>query len=195
MNQLQPQSVEINASAEPQILAFYLPTAEVAPNRSTLAFRRHPVLTLVCTGFVLYCLESLWSANGYWGREILWHWRAELLAGVLSLLKLVLWRTFRRWSRERVAREVRRKEYLLERELLLKQLVVPPKAPKRPATTIMIDYWASNLPQPLDGQESDQLPPEFLAPDALVLNFQLAAPVEADTRNNEAGHTDSNGHA
>ncbi len=176
-----PQSVEGKVFFEQQYFPVYGPSPLPIGKTAALfqAFRCHPVLSLLVLGVVCFCLESIWAAKGYVGSEFLLRWRCELLAGLLSILTLWLFCKFRRWGKDRSARAKRQQQYKQEIELLLRQGPIPAGSTHqiRPDELLLtIDYWLSGESVPISERHFDlaQLPDEFIAPDALVLNFQIA---------------------
>ena len=181
MNHIQPQSIESKVFFEPQFFPVYGPSPIPASKSAALrqAFHCHPLLSLLVIGVVLFCLATMWAAQGYGGSEFLLRWRCELLAGLFSILTGWLFCTFRRWGKDRRARAERRRHYEQEIELLLRQCKVPAESKhhiKPDEFLLTVDYWASGEAGPISERhfELAQLPDEFIAPDTLVLNFQIA---------------------
>lgn len=169
------QQPEIEATVPPQYFPIYGPTSRPDKQRTALtqALQRHPFMTLLLTGFALYCLHSIWAANGYWGGAMIYHWRCEISAGLLVSLTAWLFRTFRHWGQARVRRAERRQEYAQELAAFLQQNSIPPAKPREFA--LEIDAWVSQAPAHIiepDGTITE-LPDAQIAPDMLVLKFQL----------------------
>lgn len=141
--------------------------------------RHHLVASSLFAAFGLFCLGSWWAVNDFPGREGLTDWGCEILAGVLSLLVIVLSRTFRRWGLERAMMARARRER--NEELSALRQTPPPletgfesHAPHRDTIAITIEQWRSHVPAQLseDYLQRVQLPDEVLAPDALVLQVE-----------------------
>ncbi len=141
-------------------------------------WREHSLSVSVVGVFALFLLGSWWGAVDYPGAVALLIWRCELLAGILSLLTVFLLLTFRRWSQERAQRIIARRGSSEPGSILL--CTPPPLSdevplPAQPEFSVTIEHWKSHEPMPLSeaSMRIEQLPDEFLAPDALVLNFEM----------------------
>ncbi len=141
-------------------------------------WREHWLGSLLVAAFGLYLAGSWWAMYDYAGAPTLFAWRCEWLAGGLSLLTLFLFCKFRRWGRERVLQDAARRE---RSEEIKAWLCTPPPLPAsvqsspKQAFAITIEHWTSNAPTRLSEEHlrQAQLPDEFIAPDALVLNFEV----------------------
>lgn len=79
--------------------------------------RRHPILVLILIGLVIAGANSFRGFSEYWNTEILFTWRCEFLAAALFALTIQLFRTFRRWEKER--RRLRRRRVKVDRNVTL----------------------------------------------------------------------------
>jgi hypothetical protein len=145
-------------------------------------WREHSLSVSVVVIFGLFLLGSWWGAMDYPGANELLAWRCELLAGILSLLTISLFRTFRRWGQERAERVIsQRKSQREPSEMVNLLLCTPPPLsdempiPAQPEFSVTIEQWKSHAPTPMNEASIhiQQLPDEFIAPDALVLNFEM----------------------
>jgi hypothetical protein len=141
-------------------------------------WHKHLLSISVVGVFGLFLLGSRWGASDYPGATQLLKWRCELLAGVLSLLVLFLFRTFRRWGQERAQRVITQRKPSETINLLL--CTPPPLSddtsiPTQLEFSVNIEQWKSHAAMPLSEPyiRNEQLPDEFIAPDALVLNFEM----------------------
>jgi hypothetical protein len=174
--------LDTNAIFNQKVIPIYGPNPVVARRKVTIfyALCRRPWLLLFILLSVGFGLQQLWATTGYQGLGILLRWRLEILAGSLSLLVIFLWGKFRRWEQARPQQRARRTQDTQEKVAGEKTPHLPPTLPAKPQAkqeefTLVIDYWASGEPVRLSEQHADlaQLPDEFIAPDALVLNFQF----------------------
>lgn len=174
MNQIQHQSFEPHTYFDQQYFPVYGPPPVRISKLATLrqAIRSHWLGSVLLVGFGLFCLGSIWAANGYWGGETLYRWRGEILATFLSLLTLGLYRRFRQWGKERTARAARRIQYRQEMATLVRLTTLPSPSGE---VRLTIDAWVSGASVPVSESHYQlaQLPDEFIAPDALVFNVQV----------------------
>lgn len=141
--------------------------------------RQHRGASLLLAAFGLFCLGSWWAVNDFPGWANVSNWGCEILAGILSLLIVQLYRTFRRWG---VERTMRARFHCEQNEELSAIFCTPPPLQAgvqsatqcRETVAIIIEQWKSHLPAQLseDYLQRVQLPDEVLAPDALVLQFE-----------------------
>lgn len=175
MKQIQHQRVEPHTHFDQQYFPVYGPRPVRIGKLATLrqAFRYHWLGLLMMLGVGLFCMESIRAFTGYGGGLTLQQWGCEILATLLLLLTLALYRRFRQWGQERTMRKMRRIQSTQKADTLVNQLNITPP----PLTTFLltIDYWASREAIPISEYhyELAQLPDEFIAPDALILNIQL----------------------
>lgn len=167
------QSQQIEASFSPQYFPVYGPAPMPEDWRTAWGrvLTRRPLMFLLLTGFGLYCLYGFWAANGYAGNETLYHWRCEILAGLLLSLTAFLFHKFRHWEQVRLRRAARRQEYEQELAAFLQQTM-----PAKPCGfRLEIEAWKSQ-PAPYiiepDGSIT-KLPDARIAPDRLVLKLHL----------------------
>ena len=162
---------------------FFVVCGPIPENNGTImALRRflqdHILSLSMLVAFGLFLLGSWWGTVDYLGATTLLLWRCELMAGILTCLTIFLFRTFRAWGKERVLRKARRPEQADMRGVLL---CTPPPLPEaeivspKPEFAITIEHWKSEVPTRLSEPciRIEELPAEFLAPDALVLNFEM----------------------
>lgn len=177
-NHIQQQRFHSMGYGDQQFVMLCGPSKEHRALGTPKLLREHPVWSVVIGGFCLFLLENLWSMYDYVGATVIWQWRSEILAGIISLLTLHLYVTFRSWQQEREQRANQRHERVEEFHSLL---CTPP--PLTEPTTIhqaekeyflTIERWASQEPYCWSEKQCEEfkLPDEFLAPDALVLNVE-----------------------
>lgn len=180
MNHVHSQNISPQSFYDQQVFVIHGPIPETQTQWQALCkwIGEHPIWSVIVAAVLLLGLEYLWAMLGHPGGATLFHWRVELLTVGLSCLTIFLFFTFRRWERERQWRATAKRERIEEINALL---CTPPPLPlsvnvrTEEEFAITIEYWASDEPIRLteDSIVHAQLPDEFLAPDALVLNFEV----------------------
>lgn len=180
MNQFERNGMTSTAIYNQQFFVVCGPIPE--KNGTFMALRRflqdHLLSASILVAFGLFLLGSWWGTVDYPGATALLLWRCELLAGILACLTIFLFRTFRAWGKERVQCKAKRQE---QNDVMGVLLCTPPPLPEvepvspQPEFAITIEHWKSDVPTRLTAPyiRIEQLPDEFLAPDALVLNFEM----------------------
>ncbi len=177
-NHFEQQGITPPAIYDQQFFVVCGPPPEGNRNALPRFFRKHWLALIIVLVFGGFLAEKAWAMYDYVGATMLYAWRCELLAGGLSLLTICLYHTFRRWGIERRRRVVARREHSKEINALL--CTPPPLSATvqlipEPEFAITIERWASHHPTRLSEEHlrQAQLPDEFIAPDALVLNFEV----------------------
>lgn len=142
--------------------------------------RKYWLFSTIVAAFGICLLGIWWAQYDYAGAATLFAWRCELLAAGLSLFTMYLYRKFRRWGKERRRQVVTRQK---RSEACNALLCTPPPLPDsghfvqplHEEFAITIEHWDSHTPTRLSEElpEPTQLPDEFIAPDALVLNLEV----------------------
>ncbi|HEX4947818.1 MAG TPA: hypothetical protein VFZ34_14195 [Blastocatellia bacterium] len=179
-NHVHPHTIPSQTHFDQQVFVVYGPLPKIRTPWQTLRkrMREHSFWTILIAAGLLFGLRYLWTMLDYVGAATIYDWRVEILSISLSLLILFLFFTFRRWERERQRRVRKRAKSAPKINALL---CTPPPLPvttdalTNEEFTITIEYWASDEPVRLTEESSfhAQLPDEFLAPDALVLNVEI----------------------
>ncbi len=138
--------------------------------------RQHWLVTSFIALLGLLLAGAGWALLGAPSATIMWAWRCELLALVLSMGMLFCYRTFRRWGQKRKWRGAARRTRKPDLNSLL--CTPPPLNPSvqiTPEFAITIEHWKSAEPHCLPDEQvpPTALPDELIAPDALVLQVEV----------------------
>ncbi len=178
---IKPSGVLSTTSSQQPFIVMCGPSPEAQKKLPNVRkfLRHHLAASSLLAAFGLFGLGSWWAVHDFPGWDGVTDWGCEILASVLSLLVILLYRTFRRWGLERAMMARARRE---RNEELSALLHTPPpleagfesRAPHKETIAITIEEWRSHVPAQLseDYLQRVQLPDEVLAPDALVLQFE-----------------------
>lgn len=182
VNHFPKQGLDTNTYQNQKYIPIHGPTPAATRSKKSAVYRalwRRPFFLLILLGLALTGLNQIWATTGYMGAETLLHWRAEIFVGSVALLTISLVVKIWQWVKARLA--TRERQPSPEIAVLHEQhsgtpTAMPKPEPRQDEFTLMIDSWVSGEPLRVSEQHmrlAAPLPDEFLAPDALVLNFHF----------------------